>query len=127
MSDPVPTPYAGARPAVPPAVPPMPPGYTRPTTASAWAAPGVGAHAGAQGARTLGIVGIVFAVFLAPAGLVVSLVTLAQTRRGQPGRELAIIGIVLSVVMMVAMVVFCLVAWELMEDLARAMFGGANG
>ncbi len=111
MSEPVPTPNVGAQPPVPPAVPPLPPPMPP----------------GAQGTRTLAIVGIALAWFLAPAGLVVSLIALRQTRPGQPERRLAIIGLVASIVLTVVMVVFFIVAGEFLQGLREVMEGETAG
>ena len=117
MSDAVPTPYAGQQPAAPPGYPP-PMGYHPP--------PGVGAPQ-VQGSRTLAIVGLVLAWCFPPAGLVVSLVALTQSRRGEQARLLAVLGVVANVVLTVVWVVFFALAGEFLEGLREVMEGEMAG
>lgn len=82
--------------------------YFEPWPGDEWDAPRRRAEAGPS--RPLAVASIVFAVFVAPLGLVFGLVAAARARREGSSTRLAAIGIVLACVVMVVSVVWG-VAW----------------
>lgn len=79
---------------------PPPPPYTQPTSAQPSYTPG-SAYAGqpsAEPGKVLGIVGFVLAFVFSPAGIVVSAIAIAQSRRAKRKNGLALAGLILSIV-----------------------------
>ncbi|MFG1929978.1 DUF4190 domain-containing protein [Mycobacterium sp. NPDC048908] len=95
-------------------LPPLTPGAP-PTTGPVFPAPGRPAGE----VNTFATLSIVFAFVFAPVGAVLGHVALSQIkRRGQRGRERAIIGLTISYVLIV-LAVIALVIWLLMSDASK--------
>jgi hypothetical protein len=97
-------PDAYSTPVAPPApdvyATPAPPAYAQP----AYTPPAYAAPAAADPGRTLGIVGLILAFFVSPAGIIVSAIGLSRSRKAGNKNGLALAGLILSIVFFVVTV-----------------------
>jgi len=121
---PTPSPSDGGPPVTPP-VPPAPaagPAVPAPPRASDTYAQPAAVNPG----RTLGIVGLILAFFVSPAGIIVSAIGLSKSRKSGNKNGLALAGLILSIVFfIIAIVVTALLVGAAVEVLNQcAGLGG---
>ncbi|MUK02502.1 hypothetical protein GM708_11560 [Vibrio cholerae] len=99
--------------------------------------PGQQGYQGYQGqpaenpGRTLGIVGFILAILIAPVGLVISIVALVKSRKAGMGNGLALAGIIIGVLFSIigGLIMFALIAFfaDITQQLIQACEGLPSG
>lgn len=97
---------------------------------------GAGNYPGQQGyqgqpaenpGRTLGIIGLILAIFLAPIGLIVSIVALVKSRKAGMRNGLALAGIIVGALLTILWTVLIIVIASFATDLAQQIIQACEG
>ncbi|OUM45623.1 DUF4190 domain-containing protein [Arthrobacter sedimenti] len=97
---------------------------------------GAGNYPGQQGyqgqpaenpGRTLGIVGFILAILIAPVGLIISIVALVKSRRARMGNGFALAGIIIGALFTIIGIILAIWIGTLAADLAQQVIQACEG
>lgn len=77
--------------------------------------------------RTLGIVGFILAIFIAPVGLIISIVAMVKSRRAKMGNGFALAGIIIGILFTIIGALLIFFFASLVADLAQLCEGVPSG
>ncbi|MHA7239785.1 DUF4190 domain-containing protein [Arthrobacter sp. TMS1-12-1] len=98
--------------------------------------PGAGSYPGQQGyqtrtaenpGRTLGIVGFILAILIAPVGLVISIIAFVQSRKARMGNGFALAGIIIGVLFTIIGVIIGIALIAFFGDVTQQIIEACDG